>query len=230
MGRVAPRERVEGPHAQERARRPGGVGAVHALELGVKGREAVLLGRRREPGHALRWDQTGEDAVALRPGRGEQQLALRQPVRTQICPDRPLVDRDELRCLRLALRSQRGETFGRDPVDPNPVEDAYRQRADDGLRAHVLAGLERHSATRPRDGDGGRDCTEPNPLAELRPHAQCDLGRPLRDLEALPQVVRVEALVADGSRLAQLREQRRPLARAGRERECSGLDSTHRRG
>jgi hypothetical protein len=161
-----------------------------------------------EPGHALGRHEPGQDALALRPGRGEEQLALGEPVRAEVRPDRAVVDRDDLGGLRLALGAERGEALGRHALDRDPVQDAHGKRADDGLAPHLLAVS---SVTRQprRHGDGGRDGAEPDALAELGAHAQCDLGGALRDLEALPQVVGVEAVVADGRGLAKLGQERR---------------------
>ena len=189
----------------------------------------MLVGRRVEPRDTLGRDEPGEDTVTLRPRRGEELLALGEPVGAEVGPHRAVVDGDDLRRLRLALRAKRGEALRRDAVDRDAVEDADRERADDGLGAYLLAGLEADAAAARRHGDRRRDRAVADALAELRAHAQGDLGRAFGDLEALPQVVRVEALVSDRRRLAQLGEKRRPLARAGRERERARLDRAQRR-
>ena len=93
--------------------------------------------------------EPGEDTVTLRPRRGEELLALGEPVGAEVGPHRAVVDGDDLRRLRLALRAERGEALRRDSVDRDAVEDADRQRADDGVAAHLLAGRERRRGSRP---------------------------------------------------------------------------------
>ena len=157
----------------------------------------MLLGGGEQPRHPLRRDEAREHALALRPRRGEQVLALREPVRAEVGPDRALVLRDELRSLRVALATERGEPVG-----------SRRPRC--GRRGGRMTGSAQTTAsasncspdavvTAQPAGDTSTartSCPEPDAVSQLGGHAQRDLRAPFRDLERLPVlVVRVEARV-----------------------------------
>ena len=80
-------------------------------------------------------------------------LALGESVRAELLPQRAVVDGDDLRRGRMALRTQRRKPPGRHPVDRDSVEDAHRKRAHDRLRPELLARIERDSAPARRNRD-----------------------------------------------------------------------------
>ena len=138
----------------------------------------MLLGRREQPRDPLRRDEAGEHSRPLRPRRREELLSLGQAVRADVRPHGAVVDGDDLGRARLPLRAERREAVVGDPVDRDPVEDADRERAHDGLRLESLAGRERHAAPARRDADRRDLGAEANPLSELGAHPQRDLGAP----------------------------------------------------
>ena len=76
-------------------------------------------------------------------------LALGQPVRAEVLPERAVVDGHDLGRGRVTLRTERREAVSGHAVDLDPVDDAHRKRTDDGLRANLLSALEPDAATRP---------------------------------------------------------------------------------
>ena len=94
-----------------------------------------------------------------------------------------------MRCARSDARRP-GET----PSIAIPSQHADRERADDRLRAQLLAACEAERGTG-REIDHGRDDgARAGCGRRARRHALGDLGAALGDLERLPALVRVEAL------------------------------------
>jgi hypothetical protein len=83
--------------------------AVEPLECRQHLGAAALRRRGEEVREPLRPDQHRERVVALRPGRADQALAVREAVRAGGAPDRLRVGGDDLRRQRLVLAVQARE-------------------------------------------------------------------------------------------------------------------------
>ena len=146
-------------------------------------------------------------------------LEVHRAVLALLLPPRAVVGEADLGGERVALAVQRGEPLGRDALDRDAAQRRDRQRADDRLAVEPLAGGGVDAAAAGRDPHPRDRRRVADPVPELGGHAERDRRRPLRHPQALPDLVGVEAVRADGGLLAQVGEQRRALDGLGRERE-----------
>ena len=113
---------------------PAGLRSVHPRELRVKHAGTILGGGREQPRDALGREEPGEDALALRPRRRQELLALGEPSSRQRRPRSSGRTPSRPWQLEPAAARERSETLRREAVDPDVVENADRKSADDCLR------------------------------------------------------------------------------------------------